>query len=199
MRKILTSLTSTALIATALTALLVMGQGPTGAHAQEAGKHFPYWTTGAITESENEARIDYVGTKLDDQRSARAHTTDKIDHFTKRIAELKRRRERTRDHRSEIQASIDAHRFLLQSLEAIRGYVTHAFSCRSSESGNDYTNHGDHPNGEQVHGGYQALLSTWDHAYGYTDPHTAPFYVQDRWYIDMLTAGRGGEFSAAGC
>lgn len=188
-----------AILAIAIGTTLAMMSGTTGLHAQEARAQYPYYTTGATTEAENEDRIDYVGSILQDRRSDRREATRQVDDLTQKINELKERREQARARRAAIIDDISRNRFLLQSLQRMRGYVVHAFACRTGESTNNYEAHGDHPNGEQVHGGYQALISTWAKAYGYTDPHEAPWFVQDRWYVDMLEAGRGGEFAAAGC
>ena len=180
----------------AAVSVLVSGTAPA---SETPSSRYPHYTTGATSEAENEERIDFVSGKLQKHVDKRGAISDDIDNITERIKTLKARRENKRIRRAAVNDTIGRYRFLLQSLKAIRGYVTEAFNCRMGESTNNYEAHGDHPNGEQVHGAYQALNSTFDNAYGYADAHTAPFFVQDRWYIDMVKAGRGGEFAAPGC
>lgn len=164
--------------------------------AEEPGEEYPYYTTGAVSEAENEERIDHVRAERKEKRERRSELTARDRELTERIERLKMARRDVRREKQAVVRAIEKDTFLLEGLIAIRGYVVSLFNCRMGESTNNYQEHGDHPNGEDVHGAYQYLLSTWAKAFGYTDPHMAPFFIQDWQTVRMWRAGRRGEFAA---
>lgn len=182
------------LVATiAVAAVLVSGTAPA---SETPSDTWPYYSTGATSESENEGRIDYVTAQRAEKREQKSKLNARDKEITKRIEALKERRSDVRDRKRKLDRAIGQDTFLIKAFVAIRGSVADLFNCRMGESTNNYQEHGDHPNGDQVHGAYQYLNSTWAGAFGYGDAHTAPFFIQDWQTKKMWVAGRRGEFAA---
>lgn len=184
-----------------LTGLLAFGpaaQGDTSCTGE-----FPYFTAGATTETENEARIDCVHEKRAELAGREREITHRISAKQERIATIRESIARDKERRRAVRRLVELHSLLIQGMKAMRGIVANLALIRGCESGGDYGERPDEgatatddPKGGHD-GGYQFDYPTWQstvrslaRSLWTFRSYMAPSWVQD-WGGALLRKSRG--------
>lgn len=164
-------------------------QAMPAAHGEEACTGaFPYWSTGATSETQNNERISCVRQKRSDIKDRERTLDARIEHLRQKLERARAKRHVARE------AETDNNR-LLAALQNVRGSVMWLYSTRTCESHSNYEAHSD---SGTYHGAYQDSISSWAGRYGYDDPHDAPWYLQDSGNADIERARGTGPWPNCG-